>query len=754
MPLKLPPLDDRKYQDLLDQALARIPVHTPEWTSFGKSDPGVTLIEVFAFLTESILYRAKQIPERNRIKFLSLLGVPLQPASSAMGLVTLENQRGALAPIYLAPGLEVRAGQVPFRTERGLDVIPVEAQVFYKRNVAEPAQTTRDHYDLLYASYKVDQPAADLGFYETAAFPTPASGGLDLGDAIDGSMWIALLLREGDPASAADKLLQDIAGKTLNIGVVPALAEGGYLAPASAVGAETATWDFDLPTLPSGGLPASSKDRNATYQTIASAPPPTQPAIFEVTLPSYAELKAWRDVAGALKPLESGVRDFPPALDDKQQQDRVLTWIRIKPSAAPQGKVLWVGINVAAVRQRARVVGEPLPVGTGEPDQAATLSRSPVLADGIRLTVGGEVWSAIDDLYAAGPEVPVPDPRLPLGSPSPPPAPAKVFQLDAEAGAIRFGDGLRGARPRRGSAIAVDYDYGVGRAGNVGEGSIKTGPSLPAGVKVTNPIPTWGGADAESARDGERNVARWLQHRDRLVTAADFEDVTLRAPGVSVARVDVLPAFHPDLSLDAPGDAPGTVTLMVVPRYDPNNPETPEADLRFLQAIADWIEPRRLVTTEVLLRGPTYRPIFVSLGVKLVTTGAGVADVIKAVEKAVRRFLSPLPDLSAASDARAALLTPGYAQQKRGWPLRQAVYPLEIAAAANRVEGVAWVNEVRLSDGGEAEDQPIAMKKLELPRLARLAVSIGTARPIKELFGDKPAVTKQIVPVPILPEEC
>ena len=92
MPLTIPTLDDRRYQELLDEALARIPVHNPEWTNFNHSDPGVTLIEVFAFLTESLLYRGNQIPERNRRKFLSLLGVPLQPAASARGLVTLRER--------------------------------------------------------------------------------------------------------------------------------------------------------------------------------------------------------------------------------------------------------------------------------------------------------------------------------------------------------------------------------------------------------------------------------------------------------------------------------------------------------------------------------------------------------------------------------------------------------------------------------------------------------------------------------------
>src|SRR6266571_2602032 len=101
MALKIPTLDDRKFQDLLDESLARIPVHNPEWTNFNNSDPGVTLIEIFAFLTESLLYRSNQIPERNRRKFLKLLGVPLQPASSARGMVTFNNERGPLETITL-----------------------------------------------------------------------------------------------------------------------------------------------------------------------------------------------------------------------------------------------------------------------------------------------------------------------------------------------------------------------------------------------------------------------------------------------------------------------------------------------------------------------------------------------------------------------------------------------------------------------------------------------------------------------------
>lgn len=734
MPLRVPELDSRTYEDLLEQALARIPVHTPEWTGFSKSDPGLTLIEVFAFLTDSLLYRAKQIPERNRLKFLSLLGVPLLPAAAAQGLVSFANQRGPDEAVYLSPGLELRAGNVPFRTVHGLEVLPVDAQVFVKRKVELDA-ALRNQYELLYASFKDAPDRPDLGFYETAQLPPPAAGGIALEQTVDRCLWIALLLREGEDPASADDVRSALAGRTLSVGIVPTSEEAGLsIVPAAAEEAAAASWSFELPRVAPGGLPSDPDQRDAQYQTLATVPAPRGPTVLELTLPGADALGLWSD----LGPTEAGVRNFPPSLEDKKQNERVLTWIRVRPSVLPRGNVLWLGINVARVSQRARVFGEILGDGTGEPDQKATLSSTPVLPDNLHLTVDGELWQPIDDLGGAGPEVSLPDPRLPPGSPPPPPRPSRVYRLDAEAAEVSFGDGLRGARPPRGVRIVVDYDTSHGRGGNVPEGAIKAGPNLPPGFRVRNPIATWGGADAEQVSDGEKQIARHLQHRDRLVTGADFETLALRTPSVSVARVDVLPAFHPELSLE-PGDAPGAVTLMLVPRHDPRQPEAPVADESFLRAVAEFLEPRRLVTTEIVLRSANYVPIWVSLGIKLVP-GAVAAQVTRDVEQAVRAFLSPLP-------------APG----RRGWPLRKAVYPQEVAAAVSRVDGVAWVNEVRLSNGGSAEDQPLAMEKLELPRLLRLSVSVGAARPVSELRGDQPAPSSsalRVVPVPVIPEEC
>jgi predicted phage baseplate assembly protein len=136
MPLLVPEIGDRDFEAIVAEALARIPVHNPEWTNFNNSDPGVTLVQLFAFLTESLLYRSNRIPERNRIKFLRLLGIGLQPAAAAQGIVTFRNPRGPLRTETLPGGLEVFAGQTAFRTEDGLDVLPVEGRVYYKSRVS------------------------------------------------------------------------------------------------------------------------------------------------------------------------------------------------------------------------------------------------------------------------------------------------------------------------------------------------------------------------------------------------------------------------------------------------------------------------------------------------------------------------------------------------------------------------------------------------------------------------------------------
>lgn len=767
MPLTIPTLDTRRYQDLLDEAVARIPVHNPEWTNFNRSDPGVTLIEVFAFLTESLLYRANQIPERNRRKFLSLLGVPLQPASSARGLVTFSNDRGPRQAITLNQGLEVRAGEVPFRTERGLDVLPIEARAFFKRPLDAPAPELEEYYRRLYASFRGQPASTDVRLYEPMPFPPPGDTTRPTPlQAIDQSIWIALLLRSNDrPSSDAlkDEVRQQLAGRTLSLGIIPIVTDASrVLRPSGPNGEPSPALRYQLPSVPaSGGLPTALAGRVPQYRDLdprTATDILAEPGVVELTLPAASELTLWNN----LDPLESGAGDFPPALEDTNLADRVVTWLRIRAAtAAVPAQLKWVGINAAMVSQRAHVANEVLPDGTGEPDQAITLANRPVVAGSVRLrvTVNGEKdeWTAIDDLLAAGPEVPVQDPKHPPGVVQPPPRPAKVFVVNLESAEIRAGNGLCGARLPLGASLRADYDFAVGRAGNVAAHAINTGPALPAGITVDNWDRTWGGADAETAGEGEKQIARHLQHRDRLVTASDFEAITLRTPGVEVGRADVIPAYNAEVPAHEPGDAPGAVTLMVLPRTDPLQPDAPRPDRFFLNAICDYLDPRRLVTTEIVLRGPTYKPIWISVGIAVVA-GMAVAEVRDAVAKVLRAFLSPLPADGAQTleDVTTVLRAPQRTERRKGWPLRKRVVAAELEAVVNRVEGVLFVNDLLVATGTGDAQPSISMTGLELPRVAGISVTVGDALDLDRWRGQRPEPTTAagFVPVPVVPEEC
>src|SRR5438045_4156867 len=88
MALPVPNLDDRRFQNLVDDAKRLVQRNCPEWTDHNVSDPGVTLIESFAFMVDQLLYRLNRMPERNYIKFLELIGLHLYPPTAARADIT------------------------------------------------------------------------------------------------------------------------------------------------------------------------------------------------------------------------------------------------------------------------------------------------------------------------------------------------------------------------------------------------------------------------------------------------------------------------------------------------------------------------------------------------------------------------------------------------------------------------------------------------------------------------------------------
>src|SRR5438067_13287728 len=137
MPIRNPILDDRSYQQLRDELVARIPVYAPEWTDFNASDPGVTLIELFSFLGENLLFRFNQIPEATQLAFLRLLDIPLRPAQPARALLALTTKDpGPFEP--LEKGLGARAGSLQFELLREVHPWPVSLRGVAKAQAERP----------------------------------------------------------------------------------------------------------------------------------------------------------------------------------------------------------------------------------------------------------------------------------------------------------------------------------------------------------------------------------------------------------------------------------------------------------------------------------------------------------------------------------------------------------------------------------------------------------------------------------------
>ena len=126
MSLPVPNLDDRRFQDLVDEAKRMIPALTPEWTNHNVADPGVALIELFAWMSEQVIYRLNQVPERLYVDFLNLLGTAPFPASSARVPVTFWLSAAPEQPVRIPAGTEITTADgsgVVFATRDELRIV-------------------------------------------------------------------------------------------------------------------------------------------------------------------------------------------------------------------------------------------------------------------------------------------------------------------------------------------------------------------------------------------------------------------------------------------------------------------------------------------------------------------------------------------------------------------------------------------------------------------------------------------------------
>src|SRR2546429_328119 len=131
MSLPVPNLDDRSWKQIVDEAVRLIPRYCPEWTNHNASDPGVTLLELYAWMTEMVIYRLNKVPEKNFLAFLDLIGVRLKPPEPAKVVLELTPSEGAEGELVVHKGTQVAtlqsggADPVTFETLRDITLLPL-----------------------------------------------------------------------------------------------------------------------------------------------------------------------------------------------------------------------------------------------------------------------------------------------------------------------------------------------------------------------------------------------------------------------------------------------------------------------------------------------------------------------------------------------------------------------------------------------------------------------------------------------------
>ncbi|HYS75323.1 MAG TPA: putative baseplate assembly protein [Burkholderiales bacterium] len=758
MPILPPSLDDRRFDDLVDDLVARVPAHTPEWTNPRLGDPGRTLIELFAWLGDTLLYRANLIPERQRLVFLKLLGIGLKPAQPARGIVGLSfAQPAELSASSLSPWARV-AGAVPFETLDETTVLPVSAEAYIKRRLSD-ADAVRMG-EVIQGLTRIHRISGQAIAYETSAIfdgGRAEPDGIDVfADSADRALWIALLAppapKPQDQPAINDAARSALGGgdtgapALLSVGVVPALKMPELFEQVDAPTRVPVLWEIttrgrtplDTDYLTLDPLPGSDSTNGLT-----------RPGVLRLALPDESFIWAPSNNVGINS--RAGVGDTPPRLDDAGKAARLLAWIRLRPSPGGQVNALplaWISINAAQIDQRVTLAGRVLGVSTGTADQVFQLPQGSVDPDSLVIEVeeagrGYQRWSLVEDLAAIST-----DPNVARE--------AGAFELDAEAGTLRFGDGVRGRVPERQMRVRLASGrFGGGRAGNLAAGSLAEisatridGRAAPA-MKVLQPLPMSGGDDAETLELAERRIPAVLRHRDRAVTIEDYRRLAMGTPGVDVGRVEVLARFKPR---DRRFDVPGVVSVLALPAQSPSGPPNPRPDRPFIERVHAYISARTPLSTELYVIGCEYVPLGFAVGIAI-RDGFARDKVLFDVRETLKSMLWPLP--------------PGGLEAK-GWPLGRSVRERELEVDISRVPGVLEVRGLNLfaRDGtGETADwrllprnttdgtQTLPLSAWQLPELLSVVVIDGDApRDLHAL--PNPFAQSNAVAVPVVPELC
>jgi len=643
MPLPEPILDDLRFQrDLVDEARRRIIRYCPEWTDYNLSDPGITLIELFAWMAEQLTYRLNQVPEKNRIRFMELLGIRLQPASSARAELTFRLS----APFPISPE-DTTTAVVPAGQEVATRQTDEEPEVIFttdERLVIVPPRLTQMRREQNFNKNYL----ARMGIEPFPVFGQPP--------------------RAGDTFYLGFDDSQDLRGHILRLEF--------QCEETQATGVKRT----DPPLVWESSL------GDGQWKELAPS-----------TLPSE------RDTTGGLNNPSGEITFYLPLnLQPDQVHGRRAYWLRcrLEQRRKEQGMYSQSPLirNIAAYSLGATTLGthavivhgEVLGHSAGEPGQVLQLQHAPVLALRPEEVVeveekrDGEVvfvpWQHVADFSNSD--------RY-----------DRHFTVDTAMGQVVFGPAIRqrdgtvhqyGRVPEAGRRIRISrYRYGGGTVGNIPAHKIDSLKSaMPYIDRVTNLLRAEGGRDSESLEEAKLRARREVRAQQRAVTAEDFEYLA-RGTSRSVARVKCI---TPDKSANVPS---GMIELLVVPAaFD----ALQAGDLTKLVLPAELVkgmerhlDQYRLLTTMLRIRAPQY--IGIKVEAEIVVAEFSQPEAVQTrVLQTLQHYLSPLK-LGADNAALQEIVGPHW----EGWPFGKTLFVSEIFTLLQKVPGVKHVLEVKLS---------------------------------------------------------
>lgn len=508
MGIDIPELDDRTYDDYLEHAKKLIPAYSEEWTDFNPHDPGITILEVLAWVTETHTYQLDQITDAHREKYLRLMGARRRPQTCA-------SARATLSPPPAASGERLPAGtrllvtdgtNETYRFETDHDVVLTDASL--ERVVTVDASGRTDN------SQEND---TDGMFYRAFGSHVERGDTLYLGfdsDPFADASSLTLVVDYHD-----DDLPETSGSDEADVSFDPSV---------------DLQWEYRPPGEDNWmRLSVAADDTNSLYEGGAI---------------ELADAKGWRFLQGADDPLDVAASEH--------------VWVRCRVESSgyeipPQFDE--IGANVVAASQQATVTEESVEqVGSlGEPTaldgQRYELERTPVLTAAV--SVDGEPFVEVPDFDASNPT----DPHYVLDRSS-----GRITFGDGEHGRVPSADATVTAEYVYGGG--ADGNVAPTAAWQFENPSQSLGANATLGdVAVATDEAATGGTDPETLQDAIERVRRDLRTPARGVTIDDYEALAARTPGLRVGQTNVVvddervtvvvvPYAPPDVPTPAPSD--------------------------------------------------------------------------------------------------------------------------------------------------------------------------------------------------------